>query len=114
MYILISFLFTLWGHYEGPIRDPSGQTAYGISHMGPMRNQGCTLHMGSSYGTHICMFAGYWASLTKLLTSTKSTYFWLQILESAEILEWCLKLFYGQSRKYETLVTVMLKAAKNW
>ena len=46
--MLISFLFSLWGYYVGPIWDPSGQTAYG-THAEP----GYTYHMGRPYGTHI-------------------------------------------------------------
>ena len=37
--MLISLLFSLWGCYLGLIWVPSGQLAYGITHMGPMRNQ---------------------------------------------------------------------------
>ena len=45
----------------GPIWDPSGQPAYGLTHMGPMPTRLHSpygSHMGSPYGTHIVMFAG--------------------------------------------------------
>ena len=49
----------------GPIWDPSGQPAYGLTHMEPMPNPVALpiwvpygTHMGSPYGTHIGMFAG--------------------------------------------------------
>ena len=36
--MIIAFLFSLWDCYMGPIWDPSGQPAYGLTHMGPMPN----------------------------------------------------------------------------
>ena len=45
----------------GPIWDPSGQPAYGLTHMGPLRNPVALpiwVLMGSQYGTHIGMFDG--------------------------------------------------------
>ena len=57
--MIISFLFFLYGTV---IWDPSGQAAYGLTHMGPIRNSVALplwVHMGSSYGTHIGMFAGW-------------------------------------------------------
>ena len=52
--MLILFLFSLWGCYVGPIWDPSGQPAYGITHMEPMRSMVAlpwvfTTHMGPIY-----------------------------------------------------------------
>ena len=59
--MIISFLFSLVDYYIGPIWDPSGQPAYGLTHMGPMLNRLHSpygSHMGSPYWTHIGMFAG--------------------------------------------------------
>ena len=41
----------------GPIWDPSGQPAYGLTHMGPMPNP-VALPIWVPYGTHKGMFAG--------------------------------------------------------
>ena len=60
-YILISFLFSLWDYYIGPM-DPSGQPEYGLTHIGPMWNRValpiCVSYAGCPYVTHIGMFAG--------------------------------------------------------
>ena len=36
--MFISFPFSSWGCYTGPIWDPSGQPRYGLTHMGPIPN----------------------------------------------------------------------------
>ena len=54
--MIISFLFTLWDCYMGPIWDPSGQPADGLTHMGPMRNP-VALPIWDPY-RHVCWEAG--------------------------------------------------------
>ena len=64
--MLISFVFSLWGCYMGPI------STYELTHMGPMV-PGCTPHMGSPYGTHIGMFAGPSMQNAKLRCCVQTT-----------------------------------------
>ena len=53
--MFISFPFSLWGCYMGPI----WATHIWAYPYGTHAEPGCTPHMGSPYGTHIGMFAGY-------------------------------------------------------
>ena len=57
--MIISFLFSLWDCYMGPIC----ATRIWANPYGTHAEPGCTPHMGSPYGTHIGMFAGYYIDL---------------------------------------------------
>ena len=61
--MLISFHFSLWGCYEGPI----WATHIWYNPYGTHAEPGCTPHMGRPYGTHICMFA-WIAGMHKLIS----------------------------------------------
>ena len=68
--MIIAFLFSLWDCYMGPIWDPSGQTAYGLTHMGPMPNPFALPIWVAKYGTHKGMFAG--CPLIRLFSAKES------------------------------------------
>ena len=55
---ILIFLFPLWGRYVGPIWDPSGQNAYGITLMIPMRNPVALPIWVAHMGPIVCIFAG--------------------------------------------------------